>query len=440
VSQASLVSKKTKQDAEADGGYPSWVEESIWTERMLTVLGNGMKGGKWFSLMDKVYRPSTLQRAWEKIASRKGAAGVDGQSIAKFTANSERYINELSESLRRHIYRPLPVRRVHIPKGNGQTRPLGIPTVKDRIVQTAVKMVIEPIFEREFLPMSFGFRPQKGCKDALREVDRLLKEGYTHVVDADLAGYFDSIPKDKLLARVGEKISDGSLLNLLQSWLEQDVMDDVKRWTPVAGTPQGAVISPLLANIYLHPLDVLITEQGFHMVRYADDFVILCQSAERASQALAEVQRWVEANGLVLHPEKTHVGNCLEKGQGFDFLGYRFAMGRRYVRRKSEKALRDKIRSKTKRCNGKSLAMIIASLNPMLRGWFEYFKHAHGWVFQHIDGFVRRRLRAILRKNEKRPGHGACRADHLRWRNIFFARQGLYTMKTAHAVACQSRC
>jgi len=440
VSQASLVSKKTKQDAEADGGYPSWVEESIWTERMLTVLGNGMKGGKWFSLMDKVYRPSTLQRAWEKIASRKGAAGVDGQSIAKFTANSERYINELSESLRRHIYRPLPVRRVHIPKGNGQTRPLGIPTVKDRIVQTAVKMVIEPIFEREFLPMSFGFRPQKGCKDALREVDRLLKEGYTHVVDADLAGYFDSIPKDKLLASVGEKISDGSLLNLLQSWLEQDVMDDVKRWTPVAGTPQGAVISPLLANIYLHPLDVLITEQGFHMVRYADDFVILCQSAERASQALAEVQRWVEANGLVLHPEKTHVGNCLEKGQGFDFLGYRFAMGRRYVRRKSEKALRDKIRSKTKRCNGKSLAMIIASLNPMLRGWFEYFKHAHGWVFQHIDGFVRRRLRAILRKNEKRPGHGACRADHLRWRNIFFARQGLYTMKIAHAVACQSRC
>jgi len=435
------VSERATQGAEADDRDWSWVEESIWTERMLAVLGNGIKGGKWYSLIDKVYRPSTLHRAWQRIAANKGASGVDGQSVERFGANAGKYLNELSDAIRSGKYRPEAVRRVQIPKGAGKTRPLGIPTVKDRIVQTAVKMVIEPIFEQEFLSVSYGFRPNKGCKDALREVDKLVKAGFTHVVDADLAGYFDSIPQDALLARVSEQVSDGRVLGLLQSWLKQDVMEGAKRWTPVAGTPQGAVISPLLANIYLHPLDKLITSLGFHMVRYADDFVILCRNGEDAQAALRHVQSWVEANGLTLHPDKTHLGNCRNKGEGFEFLGYRFECSKRTVRKKSLQALRDKVRSKTKRSCGKSMAMVIADLNPMLRGWFAYFKHAGKWIFPKIDSFVRRRLRAIRRKQLKRPGMGRCYADHKRWPNAYFAERGLYIMKTAHAqTASQSRC
>src|SRR5699024_2737017 len=345
------------------------------TDRMLAALDNGVKGRKWFSLIDKVYRPATLEAAWQQVARNRGAAGVDGQSIERFAAQAPKYLDELSHELKQGRYRPSAVRRVEIPKAGGQSRPLGIPTVKDRIVQTAVKKVIEPIFEHEFLPMSYGFRPGRGCKDALREVDGHLKAGYTHVVDADLKGYFDTIPRDRLLERIRQHISDGRLLALLEAWLEQDILQDMKRWTPVAGTPQGAVISPLLANLYLHSLDQLLGEHGFRMVRYADDFVILCPDAEQADRALAVVQDWVEANGLTLHPDKTHVGDCLQPGQGFDFLGYRFEAGRRWVRKKSMDALKDKVRPKTRRSRGRSLEYVIADLNPMLRGWYGYFKH-----------------------------------------------------------------
>src|SRR3989339_1099625 len=283
---------------------------------------------------------------------------------------------------------------------------LGIPTVKDRVVQTAVKRVIEPIFEMEFLPMSYGFRPGKGCKDALREVDRYLKEGYTHVVDADLKGYFDSIPHPQLKERIEERISDGRLLELLAGWLKQDIVKGLERWTPAGGTPQGAVISPLLANLYLHPLDTAMFRLGYRMVRYADDFVILCESAEQAHSALAEVRVWVEANGLTLHPDKTHVGDCRIEGQGFEFLGYRFKAGQCWVRKKSLMSLRDKIRIKTKWNAGSSINSVIVSLNPTLKGWYGYFKHAHRFTFTSVDGFVRRRLRALLRRQKHRPGQG----------------------------------
>jgi len=406
---------------------------------MLAALGNGVKGNKWFSLIDKVYRPSTLQLAWEQVKANKGAAGIDKQSIENFAANEQVYLNELAQDLEQGTYRPQAVRRVEIPKAGGKTRPLGIPTVKDRIVQTAVKRVIEPIFEKEFLPTSYGFRPGKGCKDALREVDGHLKAGYTHVVDADLKGYFDSIPHDLLTKRIEEHISDGRLLQLLASWLHQDIVRDLERWTPTAGTPQGAVISPLLANLYLHPLDETMSKLGYKMVRYADDFVILCQSAETARQALEEVKVWVEENGLTLHPDKTHVGNCLIEGQGFEFLGYRFEAGRRLVRAKSLKSLKDKVREKTKRSRGDSVLAIIADLNPTLRGWFGYFKHAWPTTFQTLDGLIRRRLRAILRKQEKRPGMGRCYDDHRRWPNAYFANLGLFIMDTAWAKASQSR-
>jgi RNA-directed DNA polymerase len=328
---------------------------------------------------------------------------------------------------------------VDIPKGDGRTRPLGVPTVKDRVVQQAVRLVIEPIFEREFREGSYGFRPGRGCHDALREVDWLIKDGYTYVVDADLAAYFDSIPHDRLMARVEERVSDGRVLDLIRGWLKADILKGLERWTPVEGSPQGAVISPLLANIYLHPLDARMAERGYRMVRYADDFVILCRTREAADAALKLVRAWVSETGLTLHPEKTHVGDCRQPGQGFEFLGYRFEAGRRLVRQKSLTKLKDSIRAKTGRTRGHSLARVVADLNPLLRGWFGYFKQAHPRTFRGLDMFVRRRLRSLLRKQEKRPGLGICQADHRRWPNAVFANAGLFALHTAWHTARQSR-
>ncbi|WP_216856304.1 group II intron reverse transcriptase/maturase [Acidisphaera sp. S103] len=398
---------------------------------MVSALGNGVRGGKWFSLIDKVIRPATLDIAWQRVARNKGAAGVDGQSIERFFHQSERYLAELQASLVDGGYRPNPVKRVEIPKGDGKTRPLGIPTVKDRIVQTALKMVIEPIFEVQFRPGSFGFRPGRGCKDALREVDRLLKEGYTHVVDADLKSYFDTIPHDRLMVLVEGSISDSRVLALIDGFLQQEIMSEMAHWQPTTGTPQGAVLSPLLANLYLHPLDRLMEQGGWRMVRYADDFVILCASEAEAAAALRQVTAWVHANGLTLHPDKTRIGDCLQPGQGFEFLGYRFEAGQRFVRDRSLMAFKDKVRAKTGRSRGDSLGRIVADLNPLMRGWFGYFKHARPYVFRILDGFVRRRLRAVLRKQDRRPSMGRSKADHMQWTNAFFAGQGLFTLVTA---------
>jgi len=270
-------------------------------------------------------------------------------------------------------------------------------------------------------------------------VDRLIAEGYSFAVDADLASYFDSIPHERLLERVAAQISDGRVLDLIRAWLGQDILDGMARWTPTGGTPQGAVLSPLLANLYLHPLDMLLAEKGYRMVRYADDFVVLCRSREEAVAALAAVADWVAANGLTLHPNKTRLGDCREPGQGFEFLGYRFEAGRREVRRKSLDRLKDNIRDKTRRSRGDSLACIIADLNPMLRGWFGYFQHAHHRIFPRLDGFIRRRLRAVLRRQRRRPGSGRCLADQQQWSNAFFAQAGLFALHTAWLDAPGSR-
>lgn len=434
---ASIVPARAKQGAEARDWW--WVEASVWTDRMVSALVNGVKGGRWYSLMDKVFALATLEAAWNNVAANDGAAGVDGQSIERFEAHAKEYLTELSTGLREGHYRPQPIRRVEIPKGDGRTRPLGIPTVKDRIVQTAVKFVLEPIFEATFRPSSYGFRPGRGCRDALREVAQLIADGYTFVVDADFASYFDSIPHERLMRRVEERISDGRILGLLRGWLEQDILRGLEQWTPTEGTPQGAVISPLLANIYLHPLDELMAARGYRMVRYADDFVVLCKSREEADAALADIRAWVAENGLRLHPDKTHVGDCLVRGQGFEFLGYRFEGGRRFVRKKSLTKLKDSIRAKTRRTRGTSLARIIDDLNPTLKGWFAYFKHAHPRTFIVLDAFIRRRLRAVLRKQAKRPGHGRTYEDHQRWPNAFFAEAGLLALHTARLTARQSR-
>jgi RNA-directed DNA polymerase len=405
---------------------------------MLTTLDEGVGGGKWYSLIDKVYRETTLRAAFDAVSSNAGAAGVDHVSTEQYGANLAANLARLGEALRTDSYRPQAIRRHYIPKpGSQEKRPLGIPTVQDRVVQTALRMVIEPIFERDFAAQSYGFRPGRGCKEALRRVDELLRSGYHHVVDADLKSYFDTIPKDRLLALVACKVADRRILSLVQAFLEQGVLDGAHEWTPERGTPQGAVISPLLSNIYLDPLDHLMAEQGFEMVRYADDFVVLCRSPEDATAALAVVKEWTARAGLILHPEKTRVVDA--RTDGFDFLGYRFQAGQRWPRRKSLTRFKDTIRANTARTAGRSLTMVIADLNPALRGWFEYFKHSHRWTFGMLDGWIRRRLRSILRKQQKRQGIARANgADQTRWPNAFFDGHGLFSLQRAYEVARQS--
>jgi RNA-directed DNA polymerase len=272
-----------------------------------------------------------------------------------------------------------------------------VPTVRDRIVQGAVLQVIEPIFEREFAVQSYGFRPGKGCKDALRRVDELLRGGKHWVGDADLKSYFDTIPHERLMEQVAEKIADGKVLN---------------------------------------GLDWKMARSGYEMVRYADDFVVLCSNQEEAQQALEQISQWVEENGLKLHPTKTRLVDASQRG-GFDFLGYRFERGRKWPRKKSLSKLKDAIRSKTRRSDGRSMKAICAGLNLTMKGWFGYFKHSAPHVFESMDGYVRGRLRSILRRRSKRKGRAKGR-DNSRWPNTYFTTAGLFSLKQAHAAACRS--
>ncbi len=411
-------------------------EPSVWTERMLEALERGVKGGKWHSLIDKVTRETSLGVAWKQVEARKGGGGVDGMSIAIFSKRSDKRIARLSEQLREGTYEPHAVKRVWIPKADGKKRPLGVPTIIDRVVQTSIRNAIEPIFEKKFLECSYGFRPGRGCKDALREVSAGLKQGRTWVVDVDIEKYFDSIDKKRLMDEVAEELADGSLLALINQFLEQDVMDGMKRWQPEKGTPQGAVISPLLANIYLHPVDVAMTREGYRMIRYADDMVILCTSKEEAERAHARLDALLTERMLTLHPVKTRIVDATQR-PGFDFLGYRFFGRFRYPRPTSEKKLRDAVREKTPRTNGQSLKAIIASVNLTLRGWYEYFKHSSRYAFNAIDQWVRMRLRSILRKRSKRKGRGQG-LDHFRWPNAFFQQHGLFSLVQAHVQLIQS--
>lgn len=424
---------KSPADRERRSRWP-WIESSVWTDRMLAALENGVKGGVWYCLIDKVFSPKNLWSSWAKSARNKGAAGVDGITIDRFEKDVETNLAYLSEQLRAGTYQPKPIRRTYIPKADGAKRPLGIPTVRDRIVQGAVRHVIEPIFEKEFAPHSYGFRPRRGCKDALRRVDRLLKSGYRHVVDADLKSYFDTIPHELLMKQIATRVADGRVLKLIESFLKTNIMEGLEQWTPMAGAPQGAVLSPLLSNIYLNPLDHLMAGRGYEMVRYADDFVILCKSKEDAEAALAAVQQWTAHAGLMLHPDKTRLIDAAS--DAFEFLGFRFDKGRRWVRHKSIMKLHDSIRARTKRASGVSLKVTIERINPVLRGWFGYFKHASGGLHT-VDGWVRERLRNILRHQHKRPGRSGP-ADWKRWPNAFFARLGLFELKTAHRLARQS--
>lgn len=432
--RSSAVSVTGKQDEEA-----LWqrhkAQRGVWSEKMLMALERGVKGGVWFSLIDKINSERTLRLAWEQVQHNAGACGVDCMTVEHFAKDSQNRLLAVKEHIKRGTYQPKPVKRVYIPKlGSSEKRPLGIPTVTDRIVQTATKMVIEPIFEREFAEHSYGFRPGRCCHDALRRVDELLQSGAVHVVDVDIKGYFDSIP-------------DGRVLALIESFLKQGIMEElVGEIEPEGreeGTPQGGVISPLLANIYLNPLDHLMSQSGHEMVRYADDMVILCRSAAAAENAMATLREWSAQAGLELHPQKTKLVDMGQPKAHFDFLGYRFWNGktsgriRRFIRPKSAKKVREAVKPFTRRTSGQSMSAIAQKLRPKLQGYYNYFKHACASALAEMDRWIRVRLRSILRKRAGMRGKGRG-LDHHRWPNSYFARLGVFNLEEARKLELMS--
>lgn len=430
------VAATPKQAGDARGLW-AWVEPTVWTERMLAALESGVKGGVWYSLMDKVALQRVLRAGFGRVKKNHGSAGVDHVTVEEFERELGENLEKLSRELLSGEYRPQAIRRQWIPKpGSRERRPLGVPTVRDRVVQTAMRWVLEPIFEPEFAEQSYGFRPGRRCHQAVLRVEELLASGFMWVVDADLKSFFDTIPHEKLVSMVRRKVADGKVLTLLESFLRQPVMEGLAAWSPEEGTPQGAVLSPLLSNIYLDPLDHRMADDGYQMVRYADDFVVLCRSREEAETVLENLKDWAGMAELTLHPEKTRIVDVRQPG-GFDFLGYHFERGYKWPRTKSLGKLKDAVRQRTKRCNGHSLETTIVHLNRTLRGWYGYFRFSHPTTFPRLDAWIRMRLRSILRKRQGRKGRGRGR-DHHRWPNAFFTERGLFSFSTALGMAGQS--
>jgi len=402
---------------------------------LATLLEDKVRGGRWHTLIDKVFGELNLFCSAHKVLGKKGAAGVDRQTVEDFAEHEREELQRLQTQLREGSYTPAAVRRTWIPKpGSSEKRPLGIPTVRDRVAQTALVHVIEPILDATFHERSFGFRHGRSCHDALRCVEELLAAGYVYVVDADLKAYFDTIPKDRLLEIIQRKISDRRVLGLIKQFLDQGIMEDLRTWTPETGVPQGAVLSPVLSNAYLNPLDHRMAENGFQMVRYADDFVILCRSQEEAEAALAAVRVWVDAHGLNLHPEKTHIVDARTKE--FSFLGYSFRGKYRYPRAKSRRKFNDRIRELTPRKSGESLECMLQRINRVTQGWFNYFRHCHWSIFYSYDGMIRRRLRRMLLKRNRRNRKRLSR-NH-RWPNAYFAEHGFISLSESHVRFVQS--
>ncbi|KEF35844.1 Retron-type reverse transcriptase [Schinkia azotoformans MEV2011] len=338
-----------------------------------------------------------MEEALKEVKRNRGAAGIDGVSIRGFEYGLEDNVQVLQRELREKSYKPRPVKRVYIPKPDGTKRPLGIPTVRDRVVQASVRRILEPIFEAKFLDCSFGFRPNRSAHLALEKIRKDLMDGYVYVIDADLKSYFDTIPHEKLISLVREEVVDGSVIKLLKSFLQAGIMEGGSFHLNEKGTPQGGVISPLLANIYLHPLDELMTERGHRITRYADDFVICCKSQKGAERVLKSVTKFLEQElGLIVHPEKTKIVDNLK--ESFVFLGHEFKKG--YWVNPSDKALmkfKSNVKDITRRNRTVNIERLVKDkLNPYLRGWGNYFGHWHvKKLFLKFDSWIRRRLRAV---------------------------------------------
>lgn len=407
---------------------------AVWTDRMLETLERGIKGGVWYSLIDKVFDTRHLRiGAWQVIRN-EGAPGIDHRSCEQLEKELEAEVAIVSRQLREGRYKPQPVKRVWIEKlGSKELRPLGIPTTRDRMVQATIRAVIEPIFEVEFAEHSYGFRTGRRAQEAIARVEDLLRQGHCWVVDADLKGYFDSIPQDRLLEEVRKRIADGRVLLLIEAFLKQGVMESGKGWTPTEkGTPQGAVLSPLLANLYLNPLDQEAVREGWQMTRYADDFIIQCRSREEAEGILAAVRNWTEKVGLTLHPTKTRIVDASQAG-GFEFLGWHFERGLKWPREKSLKRFKESIRELTPRNSGESLLRTFTRLHRRFRGWINYFHGGVPTVYTRLDAWIRGRLRSILRRRDKRKGRGRGR-DHNRYPNAYFAERGLISLSALDRV------
>lgn len=409
-------------------GYP------MWTEAMKAAIGPLRRAGrKWYSLYDKVIAPVNLEAAWGRInrrvtgKKRRQGAGVDGVTAAKFADRAEADLRKLGEQLSTGRYSPSPVRRQYIPKlGSTKLRPLGLPTVRDRVVQEACRSMIEPIFEAEFLDSSHGFRPGKSVETACVQVEHYLSEGKVWVVDLDIDKCYDSIPHDPLIDRVARQVSDGKALGLIRSFLKSGVMEEMNIRHETTGTPQGGIISPVLANIFLHDLDVALEKRGTAWVRYADDVVALCQSREEAEQVLEFIREVLQGLGLKLSPEKTRI---VHLDEGFEYLGWHYQGKRRWPRKKSVDKLRHRLRAITRRNRPGSLQFICAELVPVQRGWFNFFRNGNSQsAFNAVDKWLRRRLRSLLRRRHKRRGISRGGRDHHRWPNSYFVQHGFFSL------------
>jgi group II intron reverse transcriptase/maturase len=354
---------------------------------------------KWHSLIDKVYLPRNLAAAWKSVRANKGAAGIDRQTIEQFEAREGAELERLHTELKEDRYRPLPVRRVMIPKPDGRERPLGIPAVRDRVVQQALRQVLEPIFESKFLDVSHGFRAKRSIKTALKQVWKQIRQGDRLVLEVDFQSFFDTIDQDLVIDEVAAEVADGRVLSLIRSILRSGVNATGRFEETLTGTPQGGVISPLLSNIVLHQLDVDLTARGYRMVRYADDFVITCKHRREAEEALDQVRSAASVLRLTLHPDKTRI---VHVGEGFDFLGYTIKKGYSLYalpRRQKVESFKDKIREITRRNRPVNLRMVIGDLKPVIEGWGQHFARASvKGLFWKLDRWICRRVRAFIAK------------------------------------------
>jgi RNA-directed DNA polymerase len=406
----------------------------MWTEAMKAALGLlRQTERKWYSLYDKVIAPASLKAAWDRInhrttgKKRRQGAGVDGMTVAKFADRAEQELQKLGEQLSTGRYGPSPVRRHYIPKlGSKKLRPLGLPTVRDRVVQEACRSMLEPIFEAEFLAKSHGFRPGRSVETACVEVERQLLAGRAWVVDIDIEKCYDMIPHEPLVDRVARRVSDGKVLELIRSFLKSGVMEEMKVRYEMTGTPQGGIVSPILANIYLHDLDVAMEAHGVAWVRYADDVVALCQSREEAEQTLEHIREILNGLGLKLSPEKSRI---VHLDEGFDYLGWHYQGQQRWPRKKSTDKLRHRLRQLSRRNRPDSLQTICGELAPVQRGWFNFFRAGNvQQKFQVLDEWLRRRLRSLLRRRKKLRGISPRGRDHQRWPNSYFTEHGFFSL------------